>query len=270
MFAILSLLLVLALSLLITRVAAVALMHTGMSAQSARFQARSAFSGVGFTTDEAEQVVNHPVRRRIVAWLMLFGNVGLVTAISSLLLSASAIERGSGLHGVAVLVGGVAALLWFSSSAWVDRRMSWAISWALRHWTTIDARDYARLLHVREDYGISELQVEPGDWLDGKTLRQSRLAGEGVIVLGMECPGDYYLGAPGPDTPMRAGDVLVLYGRTPRIAELDHRTTGAAGDRAHSAARREREEIARREIAEAGRASVRTPAPDRVEQGARV
>ena len=65
MIAIFSLLLVLVLSLLITRIATIALTYTGLSRQSAKFQARSAFTGVGFTTSESEKVVNHPVRRRV-------------------------------------------------------------------------------------------------------------------------------------------------------------------------------------------------------------
>jgi len=71
MAAIISLLIVVALSLLITRVATVALTLTGMSREAARFQARSAFSGVGFTTRESEQVMQHPVRRRIILLLIL-------------------------------------------------------------------------------------------------------------------------------------------------------------------------------------------------------
>jgi Trk-type K+ transport system membrane component len=44
---------VLALSLFITRLATTALAATGLSWQAARFQARSAFTGTGFTTSEA-------------------------------------------------------------------------------------------------------------------------------------------------------------------------------------------------------------------------
>ena len=87
MIPIVSLLIVLTISLLVTRVAAVAFVHTGLSREAARFQARSAFTGVGFTTSETEEVVNHPVRRRIVAWLMLVGNIGIITVMSSLILS---------------------------------------------------------------------------------------------------------------------------------------------------------------------------------------
>lgn len=60
MIAILSLLAVLIVSLLITRIATVALTLTGLPRELARFQARSAFTGVGFTTSETEKVVNHP------------------------------------------------------------------------------------------------------------------------------------------------------------------------------------------------------------------
>ena len=96
LIAVVSLMVVLSFSLLVTRVATVALVHTGLSREAARFQARSAFTGVGYTTRESETIVDHPVRRRIVMWLMLIGNIGIVTAISSLLLSVFEMERSGG------------------------------------------------------------------------------------------------------------------------------------------------------------------------------
>src|SRR5919108_324765 len=86
MYAIGSLLVVIAIGLLVTRIATVMLIATGLSRETARFQARSAFTGSGFTTSEAEAVVSHPVRRRIVATLMLLGNAGIVTVVGSLVL----------------------------------------------------------------------------------------------------------------------------------------------------------------------------------------
>ena len=55
MLAIVSLLMIVAISLIVTRTAAVALTYTGLSHQAASFQARSAFTG-----SEAESLVNHP------------------------------------------------------------------------------------------------------------------------------------------------------------------------------------------------------------------
>jgi len=90
MIAVSTLLVVLFISLIVVRVASVALTLSGMSREAARFQARSAWTGTGFTTEEAEAVLRHPVRRRIISLLMQLRGVGLVTAASTLMLSLSA------------------------------------------------------------------------------------------------------------------------------------------------------------------------------------
>lgn len=83
-------------------------MLTGLAAESARFQARSALTGVGFTTSEAESVVNHPVRRRVV---MLLGSAGVITAIATLMLSfVNTGGRQTALRGV-TLMGGLLVVL---------------------------------------------------------------------------------------------------------------------------------------------------------------
>ena len=260
MVSILSLFFVLGLSLLVTRIATVALVHTGMARESARFQARSAFTGVGFTTAEAESVLGHPVRRRIVMALMLLGSIGVVTAVASLIVSVTDMSssgrtdaypyRGTQL---ATMAGGLSLLLVVARSSWVDRHLGHAISWALRRFTDLDARDYASLLHLREDYGVSELAIGDEDWIAGKTLGEARLAGEGLLILGVSCPGDHYIGAPGADTDIRAGDTLIVYGRAGSIAILDRRVAGSTGDRCHADAVASNAAISRDEHMKAGR-----------------
>ena len=85
MVAIITLLVVVSISLIVNRIASVALTFTGLSRDSARFQARSAFSGAGFTTSESELIVQHPVRRKIIMMLMFAGNAGFVTMIATLM-----------------------------------------------------------------------------------------------------------------------------------------------------------------------------------------
>ena len=77
MAAIVSLIVIAMVSLLAVRAGTTALMMTGLSWDTASFQSYSAFFGVGFTTREAEMVVNHPVRRRIIRDLILAGNIGV-------------------------------------------------------------------------------------------------------------------------------------------------------------------------------------------------
>jgi hypothetical protein len=62
MVALSTLLSVIAISIVIVRVATKALDSTGLSQDAARFSAFSAFNGTGFITEEAEGVVRHPVR----------------------------------------------------------------------------------------------------------------------------------------------------------------------------------------------------------------
>ena len=67
-------LLVIIISFLVIRAGTIALMMTGMDRKKASFQALSAFTRAGFTTREAEAVVNNPQRRRIITWLIILGN----------------------------------------------------------------------------------------------------------------------------------------------------------------------------------------------------
>ena len=78
MGAAISIFVLLSLSTLIVRLAAVAMRLTGLDESTARFQSLSAFTGTGFTISEAERIVNYPVRRRIVTLLMIIGNLGVV------------------------------------------------------------------------------------------------------------------------------------------------------------------------------------------------
>ncbi len=187
-----SVLVVLLVSLLVARVGTVALTLTGMSRESARFQARSAFFGVGFTTGEAEAVVGHPVRRRIIMWLILLGNAGVVTTTGTLLISfAGGRDQ---LKSVAVLLVGVIVLGALAMSRPVDRVLTRVIRRALARWTDLDVRDYAGLLELGEGYTVAELEVEDGDWIAGRELGELTLRDSGIVVLGIHRPDADYVG----------------------------------------------------------------------------
>lgn len=240
MTAVASLLVVIVLSLIVTRMATIALTATGLSRESARFQARSAFTGAGFTTQESEAVVRHPVRRRVVMTLMLMGNAGIAAVVASVILTALGPEdaENPALRFVVLAVGIIVIWVAFKSN-WVDRQITRLTASALSRWTDLDVRDYAALLHLGDNYVVTELAVETGDWVAGRDLGTLDLRKEGVIVLGVERPDGTYHGAPVAETSIEPGDVLVVYCQRPAIAELDQRSHGAEGDSAHAAAVKE-------------------------------
>ena len=236
MIALAAVLIAILLSLLVTRVATVALTLTGLSREAARFQARSALSGTGFTTSESEAVVNHPVRRRIVMTLILIGSAGIVTVIGTLVLSFANSDRDARGLRLAILVGGLFVVWLIARSDKIERHLSRLIGRVLTRLTDLDARDYAALLHLAETFTVLELAVEPGDWVAGRALGELGLRDEGIVVLGITRADGSYVGVPQFTTEIRAGDALLVYGREPRLKELDVRCAGQEGDAAHEQA----------------------------------
>lgn len=231
MIAVATVVVVVVLSLIVTRIATVVLGLTGLSTQSARFQARSAFSGVGFTTTEAESIVNHPVRRRVVMILMLVGSAGIVAAVATLVVSLSTADGGTDrLARIGILAGALVALLLATRIPIVDRGLTRAIERLLARHARLEVRDYASLLDLEHDYSVAEFHVAERSWLAGRTLGELALRAEGVAPLGLRRDGGTYIGVPADETVVQPGDSLVLYGARPRLAELERRPRGPDGD----------------------------------------
>jgi K+/H+ antiporter YhaU regulatory subunit KhtT len=221
---VITLLIVLVVSITITKIASIALTHTGLSKQSARFQSRSAFTGVGFTTSESEKVVNHPLRRRILQLLMILGNAGIITGISSLIVSFVEVEDTEYLWlKILILITGVVLLWGLASSKWLERMLSNVVSRLLKRSKSFQVHDYASLLHLAGEYRISEIGIDEDHWLCGKSLAQSRIRDEGTIVLVINRKDGTFLGTPQGDTIIQPNDSLIVYGRAAGIAKLQER-----------------------------------------------
>jgi K+/H+ antiporter YhaU regulatory subunit KhtT len=234
MIAIATLLVVVTMTLIVNRVGAIALIATGVSTEVATFQARSALTGVGFTTSESEHIINHPVRRRIVLSLMLVGNAGLVTIIATMVVGFAGEGDTSGVVArVATLVGGLVVILLAARSRTIDRLLSRLIIAALRRFTRLELRDYVQLLDLAANHAVAELGVEADSWLAEHRLADLHLPDEGVLVLGIRRADGTFLGAPRGHTAVHEHDTLVVYGYADVLEDLGTRRVGMEGDRAH-------------------------------------
>lgn len=233
---------VISFSMIITRSAAVMLELTGMSRDSARFQSRAAYCGVGYSNRESEGIIDHPLRRRIISTLMLLGNAGTATAIATLILSFSGENTSHKGLNLALIFGGLITIYVISSSKWVDTQMTTFVQWALKKYSRLDLNDYVALLNLSAGYSVLEVEVREGDWLGNSDLATLRLPMEGVLVLGVRRNDGSYMGVPPGNTRLEAGDVLTVYGKLDRLEELNHRQAGVAGLYAHAAAITERKQ----------------------------
>jgi hypothetical protein len=227
-----SLLIVVMLSLIFTRVATVALTLTGMSREAARFQARSALTGTGFTTSAAEAIVSHPVRRRIVLFLMLLGSAGLVTVVATLIFTFARANQTQGFERIGLAIVGLFVIFLISRSKWFDRAISPPLAQLLGRVMSVELGDYQGLLHLADGYTVRELYISQGHWMADRSLGELQLRREGVLVLGLQ-RAEEYIGAPTAPVTVRPGDTAILYGTGADLDELCGRAAGPEGDAAH-------------------------------------
>jgi hypothetical protein len=219
MGSLLTLLVIVTVSLIVVRVGATALMMTGLSWDTASFQSYSAFFGVGFTTKEAELVVNHPIRRRIIRDLILAGNIGLTSVLATLIVTFVQIETtGTMFRTVGSIVAGLVGFVLLIKLPFLKRLLDWAIRKSLERAGVIHAMDYELLLRVEAGYCISEVEVLEDCSLANRFLKESRPSDRGIIVLGINRQSGDFIGAPGPNDQIQVGDVITVYGRDEDIA----------------------------------------------------
>ena len=158
MGAALTLLILLAVSMVFVRVASVALRLTGLPDHVARFQSISALTGAGFTTTESEAIVNYPIRRRVIVGLMLFGNLGLVSVASTFIIAFSnrVGDFNAMLAQVGAVIAAIAFIVFVSSSKTLDKILCGFISRVLQKLTKLEQEHFRTLLSLDNDYSISE------------------------------------------------------------------------------------------------------------------
>lgn len=211
-------LILVAISLLVVRAGAIALMMTGMNYEKAKFQALSAFTGTGFTTREAERVVNNARRRKIISWLMILGNAGIVSVIVTTT-SSFAMAKGIGIGvNVLVLAVGLGLIVYIVRKTKFVRRWEEFAQDRLRRLkifeddTTVD-----ELLHITEGYSVVRIALSKESPLVGQTLSQVNASMENSFVLGIERDKSW-MPTPRLTRKLMEGDILVVYGKMNEMA----------------------------------------------------
>ncbi len=207
-------------SFLIVKVGAVALELTGLPRDKARFQALSAFTGTGFTTRESEMIVGHPRRRRIVTFLMVLGNAGIVSVIATFVLSMVTF-RGI-LRPSLTFVGIVLFVLfffWLVTRKRITSSLTEKIRQRLMTHMDVERVTVEEVLHQAMGYGIAIVEVSDAGKLAGLTLEKSGLRHHGITVLSIERDGNP-IPIPPAQEQIRPRDRLVCYGLMESIRKL--------------------------------------------------
>jgi len=211
-------LMVILLSMLFVRAGAIALVRTGMHYEQAKFQALSAFTATGFTTHEAEKVVNHPTRRKIISVLMVGGYAGIaavtVSGTSSLVTTATQnLPR-----NILIFFFGLVLIYMIARHIGLMQRWENLVERLLYRSPLFEFEPVEELLHLVEGFGLVKIEVTPASPLAGQSIIQIGTAHKDTLVLGVE-RGHTWMHARRMNEPLQAGDQLIVYGHLDRLKE---------------------------------------------------
>lgn len=198
-------------NVIVRKVAAVALRLTGLDEQTANFQALSALTGTGFTTRESECILSHPTRRRIVSILMITGNAGLVVVMAGLVSSFFNITSLWAILRFIVLIIALYLIFRMATHTRLARFLSKKIEIKLREKFKLRKRNIGQILDLGQDFGLAEVTLNEDSSCVGRTLANSDLGKEKILVLAIERDKEKIL-APRGNHKLRVGDNLICYG----------------------------------------------------------
>jgi hypothetical protein len=223
MYAIATFVIVAAISMIFTRFATGALIATGLPPEMAGFQARSAFTGAGFTTVEAENVVNQPQRRRIIATTMLVGNLGTPTLIVTVIIGLVGPGPGDTPERLLVTVAGLFVVLALLNLPPVNRLLvRIGENYARRRLIASVGSESLELFEFPDGHVVAEVVVTSTPDLGPRSLRGLDAALGGLRLLGVSRAENraVLVSEPPADMDLVQGDVLVVFGRREAVASL--------------------------------------------------
>jgi len=171
---------------LIVRIATVILKLTGMDDYTSRFQAISAFTGTGFTTKEAETILEDRIRRRTVIVLMVLGKVGIVSVIAGLFLSFGKNNLSEDLGKAAILLAFIFILYKITSLKGFSRALNRMIEKGIVARGIVKQKTLEELFHLPKGYGLAQLTITADSKEKGLSLAKAGFIDKNILVLSIE------------------------------------------------------------------------------------
>jgi hypothetical protein len=206
-------------SFIIVRIGGFALQLTGIEPEVARFQALSAFSGTGFTTREAERVVGHRTRRRIVTILIILGNAGLVTIIATLVASFTQVTGYTWFFiRLAIIVGGIFGLYQLIIRSNVGQRIVDRLQRPLMNRILRETPAVEEIFHVEKDWAISLAMIKGSSKSIGLSVADITAEGD-IEILSIDRAGTY-ITRPDLEEKIVKGDRLLVYANRKSVKRI--------------------------------------------------
>lgn len=198
---------------LIMEVSATALKLTGMNIHQARFQALSALTGTGFTTHEAETIMNHKQRRLIIMILMISGPVGFVTILGSVLAS---VRNELFLQELLVILFVLFILIQFFKSKAFGKVFHKTVEKQMKKRRYFRRVVLDEVLQLDQAHGVCEVKIDADTQIVNKKLSETDFKEKGFLVLAIKRDKETINAPKGSDV-LEKDDTLVIFGNIDNI-----------------------------------------------------
>lgn len=191
---------------------------TGMPPDKAKFQVISLLTGTGFTTLESEIITQHPVRRNLAYFTMIFGFAGWATIVSFLV---NVIQNELYFQDVLIFIAIGLFLLLVLRNRFIISKFERLLKRYLFNWIFKNQsnRNLYTLIKSDGDYGIYSVLIEENSELIGKTLIESNLKQREIQVLNID-KGSKAIQFPNPNYMIEKNDTLLIYGKRKNIKNI--------------------------------------------------
>lgn len=186
---------------------------TGLDHNVARFQVISMLTGTGFTTGESELIIDHPIRRRLGAFLILFGAFSLAVIISAI---SSMLSDNFFAMEIGYIAAALLCITLFLKIPRIKKKLGKMFKSELKKNYNIADLPVSDVILFGEEDEIAEISVYENSELIGQTFRQLIGNSKDINVLFIR-RGDLKIRNEANETELHPGDRAILYGNREHI-----------------------------------------------------
>ncbi|MGJ3195230.1 TrkA C-terminal domain-containing protein [Peribacillus frigoritolerans] len=188
---------------------------TGLKGTVARFQVISMLTGTGFTTDESKSIIDHPVRRKISMFLILFGAFSLAVIISSI---STLLTDDLRLMELSIIIGILLVLTIFVKVPFLNNRLSNKMKSEMYNHYELWEHPIEEVLFLEDEDVVMEIDIyEDSEFIDVKAFDVIS-HGADINILFIES-GEVKIRKELYEYKIKLGDNLFLYGNKKEIEE---------------------------------------------------
>ncbi|MGL5616935.1 MAG: TrkA C-terminal domain-containing protein [Sarcina sp.] len=201
---------------------------TGLPIEKARFQVISLLTSTGFTTKESEIITQHPARRKLAAWLMIFSYASTATFISFLIkiLGNIVVSKESLGFTFASVILFIVIVYFFQKSSMLEKLENTVEKFIMTSNKFVKFLGGKTIVNIsaKKGYGIYHIYLSNTSPLVGKSIKESGLKEIEVQILNID-KGDKLLNFPSPDYVFDKSDKLTVYGNIKNIKKTFNHTS---------------------------------------------